>query len=132
MFLDNTSCNLASLNLIKFLRADGSFDVESFKKAVDTMITAQEIIVDNASYPTERITKNTKEYRTLGLGYSNLGTLLMNLGLAYDSDPGRAIAAAITSIMCGEAYFMSAKIAEVFGPFAGFPPNRDSMLRVIE
>jgi len=132
MFLDNTSCNLASLNLIKFLRADGSFDVESFKKAVDTMITAQEIIVDNASYPTERITKNTREYRTLGLGYSNLGTLLMNLGLAYDSDPGRAIAAAITSIMCGEAYFMSAKIAEVFGPFAGFPPNRDSMLRVIE
>jgi ribonucleoside-diphosphate reductase alpha chain len=132
MFLDNTSCNLASLNLIKFLQADGSFDVESFKKAVDTMITAQEIIVDNSSYPTEKITKNTRDYRTLGLGYANLGSLLMNLGLAYDSDSGRAVAAAITSIMCGEAYLMSAKIAEIFGPFAGFTKNREPMLKVIK
>lgn len=132
MFLDNTSCNLASLNLIKFLQADGSFNVESFKKAVDTMITAQEIIVGNSSYPTERITKNTIDYRALGLGYTNLGSLLMNLGLAYDSDSGRAVTAAITSIMCGEAYLMSAKIAEIFGPFAGFLQNQESMLKVIE
>lgn len=132
MFLDNTSCNLASLNLIKFLQADGSFNVESFKKAVDTMITAQEIIVGNSSYPTERITKNALDYRALGLGYANLGSLLMNMGLAYDSDDGRAIAAMITSIMCGEAYAMSAKIAGILGPFAGYAPNQEPMLRIIK
>lgn len=132
MHLDNSACNLASLNLIKFLQADGSFDVENFKKAVDTMATAQEIIVGNSSYPTERITQNALDFRALGLGYANLGSLLMNLGLAYDSDAGRAIAAAITSIMCGGAYSMSAKIAEIFGPFAGYSQNQEPMLGVIK
>jgi ribonucleoside-diphosphate reductase alpha chain len=132
MHLDNSACNLASLNLNKFLQADGSFNVESFKKAVNTMITAQEILVGNSSYPTERITKNAMDYRALGLGYANLGSLLMNMGLAYDSDDGRAIAAMITSIMCGEAYVMSAKIADILGPFAGYAPNQEPMLRIIK
>ncbi len=132
MHLDNSACNLASLNLNKFLQTDGSFNVESFKKAADTMITAQEIIVGNSSYPTERITKNAMDYRALGLGYANLGSLLMNMGLAYDSADGRAIAAMITSIMCGEAYAMSAKIAGILGPFAGYAPNQESMLGVIK
>ncbi len=132
MHLDNSACNLASLNLNKFLQADGSFNVEVFKKAVDTMITAQEILVGNSSYPTERITKNAVDYRALGLGYANLGSLLMNMGLAYDSDDGRAIAAMITSIMCGEAYAMSAKIADILGPFAGYVPNREPMLEIIK
>ncbi len=132
MHLDNSACNLASLNLLKFLLADGTFDVETFKNAVDTMITAQEILVSNSSYPTEKITKNALDYRELGLGYANLGSLLMNLGLAYDSDDGRAMAAAITSIMCGQAYKMSAGIAAELGPFAGYEANKDPMLKVIE
>jgi len=132
MHLDNSACNLSSINLIKFLLDGGTFDIESFKKAVDTMITAQEILVGNSSYPTEKITKNALDYRELGLGYANLGSLLMNLGLAYDSDEGRSIAAGITSILCGEAYNMSAKIAAVTGPFAGYMANKEPMLKVIE
>ena len=132
MHLDNSACNLASLNLNKFLQTDGSFNVEVFKKAVDTMITAQEILIGNSSYPTERITKNAMDYRALGLGYANLGSLLMNMSLAYDSDDGRAIAAMITSMMCGEAYAMSAKIAGILGPFAGYTPNREPMLGIIK
>ncbi len=132
MSLDNSACNLASLNLNKFLRTDGLFDVENFKKAADTMITAQEILVSNSSYPTERITQNALDFRALGLGYANLGSLLMNMGLAYDSDDGRAIAAMVTSIMCGEAYTMSAKISGILGPFAGYTQNREPMLGIIK
>jgi ribonucleoside-diphosphate reductase alpha chain len=132
MSIDNSACNLASLNLVKFLKQDGIFDVDSFKKAVDTLITAQEIIVGNSSYPTERITQNANDYRQLGLGYANLGSLLMNMGLAYDSDNGRALAAAITSVLSGEGYLMSAKIAAITGPFAGFVKNQEPMLKVIK
>lgn len=132
MFLDDTACNLASLNLMKYLREDGSFDVETFKHSVDIMITAQEIIVDNAGYPTEAIAHNSHRYRTLGLGYANLGALLMANGLPYDSDEGRACAGAITSILCGEAYVQSAKIAGKKEPFVAFKDNRDAMLRVID
>ncbi|MBI2063268.1 MAG: vitamin B12-dependent ribonucleotide reductase [Candidatus Yanofskybacteria bacterium] len=132
MHLDDSACNLASLNLVKFLNNDGSFDIVSFKKAVDTMILAQEIIVGNSSYPTPKITANALAFRELGLGYANLGSLLMNMGLPYDSDFGRDVAAAITSIMTGEAYCMSARIAEVTGPFAGYELNREDMLKVIE
>ncbi|MEX2053218.1 MAG: vitamin B12-dependent ribonucleotide reductase, partial [Candidatus Paceibacterota bacterium] len=131
MHIDNSACNLSSINLVKFLQADGSFEVDKFKKAVDTMITAQEIIVGNSSYPTEKITQNAKDYRQLGLGYANLGSLLMNMGLAYDSEEGRTIAAAVTSVLCGEAYLKSAEIASITGPFAGYEKNREPMLRVI-
>jgi ribonucleoside-diphosphate reductase alpha chain len=131
MFLDNSSCNLGSLNLMKFRRQDGEFDVERFKKAVNIVITAMEIIVGNASYPTEKIEKNSHEFRPLGLGYANLGALLMARGLPYDSDEGRAYAAAVTSIMAGEAYKQSALIAEQIGPFDGYAINREPMLRVI-
>jgi ribonucleoside-diphosphate reductase alpha chain len=131
MFLDDTACNLASLNLMKFRRADGSFDVASFKKAVQVTITAMEIEVDNASYPTPAITQNSYDYRPLGLGYANLGALLMSRGLPYDSEEGRAMAAAITSLMCGEAYRQSAIIASVVGPFKGFSANREPMLNVM-
>jgi len=132
MSIDNSACNLASLNLIKFRREDGRFDVDLFRKAVDTMILAMDIVVDNSSYPTEKITKNAHDYRQLGLGYANLGSLLMVQGLAYDSDKGRAIAGQITSLMCGEAYRMSALIADVKGPFGGYELNRMSMLGVID
>ena len=132
MHLDDSACNLASLNLLKFLFDDGIFDVKTFKNAVDTMIVAQEIIVGNSSFPTEKITKNALDYRELGLGYANLGSLLMNLGLAYDSDESRAMAAGITSILCGEAYNMSARIAAITGPFAGYEANKEAMLKVIE
>lgn len=132
MHLDDSACNLASLNLLKFFFADGTFDVETFKNAVDTMITAQEILVSNSSYPTEKITKNALDYRELGLGYANLGSLLMNLGLAYDSNEGRSIAANVTSILCGEAYKMSAKIAAIIAPFAGYEANKEAMLKIIE
>ena len=131
MFLDDSACNLASLNLMKFLTPDGKFDVEAFKHAVDMMITAQEILVDNASYPTERIAKNSHDFRPLGLGYANLGALLMANGLPYDSDGGRDFAAAITALMHGEAYLQSSRIAAELGPCAGFPdqsrlvPGRD-------
>ncbi|MDX9754447.1 MAG: vitamin B12-dependent ribonucleotide reductase [bacterium] len=132
MFLDDTACNLASLNLMKFLRENGEFDTDSFKHAIRILITAQEIIVDNASYPTARIGDNSHLYRTLGLGYANLGALLMANGLPYDSDEGRTYAACVTALLCGEAYAQSARLAAVQGTFERFEPNRDSMLRVIE
>jgi len=132
MFLDNTACNLASLNLMKFVDTDGHFQVDRFKSAVDIFITAQEIIVDNASYPTEDITRNSHIYRTLGLGYANLGCLLMSFGLPYDSDEGRGLAGAITAIMHLEAYSQSARLAALHGPFEDYPRNRESMLNVLE
>jgi ribonucleoside-diphosphate reductase alpha chain len=133
MFLDDTACNLASLNLMKFRRAeDTEFDIESFKKAVQITITAMEIEIDNASYPTPAITQNSYDYRPLGLGYANLGALLMSRGLAYDSDEGRTFAATITSLMCGEAYRQSALVAKETGPFKGYPENREPMLNVMQ
>ena len=131
MHLDNSACNLASLNLLKFLDERGEFDVRSFRHAVDVVITAQDIIVDNSSYPTAEIAKNASAYRELGLGYANLGAVLMALGLPYDSDQGRSYAAAVTALMTGQAYLQSARIAAAMGPFAGFAPNRDAMQRVI-
>ncbi len=131
VFLDDTACNLASINLMRFLNAEGEFDVEAYRHAADILITAQEIIVDNASYPTPAITRNSYDFRPLGLGYANLGALLMARGLAYDSDAGRAYAAAVTALLTGQAYLTSAKIAKVIGPFAGYTVNRDPMLRVI-
>ncbi|HLX12433.1 MAG TPA: vitamin B12-dependent ribonucleotide reductase, partial [Bacteroidota bacterium] len=132
MFLDDTACNLASLNLMKFRAPDGEFDVESFCNAVTITITAQEMEVDNASYPTPRITQNSFDYRPLGLGYANLGALLMARGLAYDDDEGRAYAGAITALMCGQAYKQSALISREMGPFKGFEKNREPMLRVMK
>jgi ribonucleoside-diphosphate reductase alpha chain len=132
MFLDDTACNLASLNLMKFRREDGEFDTEAFGAACRTVITAQEILVDNASYPTPAIDRNSHDYRPLGLGYANLGVLLMDRGLPYDSDAGRAYAAAITALMHGEAYAQSARIAAGTGPFAGYAKNAEPMLRVID
>jgi len=132
MFLDDTACNLASLNLMKFRREDGEFDTEAFQRAVHVTITAMEIEVDNASYPTPAITQNSYDYRPLGLGYANLGALLMARGFAYDSEEGRAYAAAITSLMCGEAYRQSALIAKEKGPFKGFAINREPMLNVMQ
>ena len=131
MFLDDTACNLASLNLMPFLGEDGSFDVASFKRAASLTILAQEILVDHTDYPTPAITKNSHLYRSLGLGYANLGALLMAQGLPYDSAEGRNLAAAITSLMCGEAYRTSAEIAEAMGPFPRFRVNRNSFLEVI-
>ena len=131
MFLDDTACNLSSLNLMKFRKSNGELDVENFRHGVQVMIAAQEIIVDNASYPTSMISKNSVLFRPLGLGYANLGALLMSLGIPYDSEAGRAYASAITALMCGEAYHTSALIAADTGPFAEFPLNRDPMLRVI-
>jgi len=132
MFLDDSACNLASINLMKFVKDDGEFDVPAFKAACRTLITAQEIIVPNSSYPTRAIEKNSHEYRPLGLGYANLGALLMSRGLPYDSDEGRAYAAAITAVMTGEAYAQSAKIARDHGgPFSGFEINREPFLRVM-
>ena len=132
MFLDDTACNLASINLMKFRTSEGGFDFESFKKTVRYFITAMDIIVDGASYPTEEIARRSHIFRTLGLGYANLGALLMSLGLPYDSDEGRAVAAAITAIMCGEAYKTSAELAGLMGSFQGFDENRESMLEVIK
>src|SRR5512138_2796873 len=131
MFLDDSACNLASLNLMHFRTFDGGFDVDAFKRAVDLTILAQEILVSNAKYPTQPIGKNSEDYRPLGLGYANLGALLMASGLPYDSDAGRAAAAVITALMTGEAYAMSARISERIGPFAGFEKNRDPFLGVI-
>ena len=131
MHLDNSACNLASLNLMKFLNDDGSFDVASFKHAVEIVFTAQEILVGESSYPTEKIGKNARAFRQLGLGYANLGALLMARGLPYDSDGGRAWAGAITAIMTGHAYRTSAKIAEAMGTFEGYAENADPMLRVM-
>ncbi len=132
MFLDDTACNLASLNLMRFRREDGEFDTEAFGAASRTMITAQEILVDNASYPTPAIDRNSHDFRPLGLGYANLGVLLMDRGLPYDSDAGRAYAAVITAVMHGEAYAQSARIAGAMGPFAGHAKNAEPMLRVID
>src|SRR5208283_4241919 len=120
VFINNTACNLASLNLMKFKREDGKFDIERFKAAVRVYITAQEILVDNASYPTKDIAENSHIFRTLGLGFANLGSLCMSYGLPYDSDEGRALAGAITSIMTGHAYEQSAEIAANIGAFAGY------------
>jgi ribonucleoside-diphosphate reductase alpha chain len=131
MHLDDSACNLASINLLRFLNDNGSFDVESFKRTVDVMITAQDILVDNSSYPTAEIANNAHSFRELGLGYANLGALLMSLGLPYDSDAGRAYAAAITALMSGESYLQSARISERMWPFAGYEVNRQPMLRVL-
>ena len=137
MFLDDSACNLASLNLRKFQRTPvgntaGEFDVEAFRRAVQTTITAMEIIVDNSAYPTERIADNSHKFRPLGLGYANLGALLMSRSLPYDSEPGRAYSAAITALMCGEAYKQSAKIsADATGPFAGYADNETPFLKVM-
>src|ERR1051325_5484651 len=145
VFLNNTACNLASLSLMKFKRQDGTFEVERFKAAVRLFITAQEILVDNASYPTKEIAENSHIFRTLGLGYANLGSLIMSYGLPYDSDEGRALAGALTAIMTGHAYEQSAEIAAVSGAFPGYEDARcagvskplkknniESMLGVIE
>ncbi|HEY5267734.1 MAG TPA: vitamin B12-dependent ribonucleotide reductase, partial [Candidatus Saccharimonadales bacterium] len=131
MHLDNSACNLSSINLLKYLKDDDTFDVEAFKHTVEIMFTSQEILVGYSSYPTENITKTAKAYRQLGLGYANLGALLMAQGLPYDSDEGRAQAGAITALMTGHAYATSAKIANRVGPFAGFNKDREGMLKVI-
>ena len=131
MFLDNSACNLASINLTKFLDETGRFDIDGYRQAIRVLIIAMDIIVDYASYPTQPIAKNSHNYRPLGLGYANLGTLLMQLGIPYDSDEGRTICAALTAILCGHAYATSAEIAASKGPFAGFQRNRQPMLRVM-
>ncbi len=132
MFLNDSACNLSSINLMKFVKEDGEFDVISYKAAIRTLITAQEIIVDNASYPTPAIEKNSHAYRPLGLGYANLGALLMSRGLPYDSDAGRDYSAALTALMTGEAYAQSARIArDCGGPFSGYEKNREPFLRVM-
>ena len=130
--LDDSACNLASINLLSFLDEDGTFDVAGFRRAVQVVFAAQEILVGHADYPTPAIADTTRAYRQIGLGYANLGALLMALGLPYDSDQGRAVAAAITALMTGEAYLTSTRLAERMGPFAGFHANREHMLRVLE
>ncbi len=131
MHVDDSACNLASLNLMRFLDEEGRFDIEAFRQAVATMIWAQEIIVGYSSYPTAKIERNAREMRQLGLGYANLGALLMALGVPYDSDEGRAFSAGITAVMTGHAYATSATIAERVGPFAAYHKNRGAMLRVM-
>jgi ribonucleoside-diphosphate reductase alpha chain len=131
MHLDDSACNLASINLLKFLNDDDSFDVDGFRHAVEVMFTGQEILVGRADYPTEGIADTSRRFRQLGLGYANLGALLMALGLPYDSDAGRAYAAAVTSLMTGHAYEVSARAASRMGPFAGFADNREHTLRVL-
>jgi ribonucleoside-diphosphate reductase alpha chain len=131
MHLDNSACNLASINLLKYLDNEGAFDVDGFKHTVEVMFTAQEILVGNADYPTERIAQTSREFRQLGLGYANLGALLMANGMPYDSDEGRAWASAITALMTGHAYATSARTAARMGPFAGYAVNKDPMLRVL-
>lgn len=131
VFLDNSACNLASLNLMKFVDEDCNLNIEAFQRAVRIMITAQEILVDNSSYPTQEIARVSHEYRTLGLGYANLGALLMARGLPYDSDGARSLAAAVTALMTGEAYRTSAEIASVMGSFEGYEANRIPMMRVM-
>ncbi len=132
MHLDNSACNLASINLLKYLRADNTFDIEAFKHTVELIFTAQEILVGYSEYPTESITKNARAYRELGIGYANLGALLMAQGLPYDSAEGRAQAAAITALMTGHAYATSAKIARKIGPFAGYTKDRSGMIKVLK
>jgi ribonucleoside-diphosphate reductase alpha chain len=131
MFLDDSACNLASLNLMHFRTIDGDFDTESFKHAVDTVLLAQEILVDSSKYPTQKIAENSYAYRPLGLGYANLGALLMASGLPYDSQEGRNFAAAITSLMHGQANLQSSRIAERMGPFAGYSRNAEPMMGVM-
>ncbi len=132
MFLNDSACNLASLNLMKFRREDGEFAVEAFRHAINVVLTAMEILVDNSSYPREAIGENSHTFRPLGLGFANLGALLMSRGLPYDSDGGRSYAAAITALMCGQAYLSSAHMAEHFHSFEGYKTNRDPMLQVIQ
>ncbi|MHB8593938.1 MAG: vitamin B12-dependent ribonucleotide reductase, partial [Acidimicrobiales bacterium] len=131
MHLDNSACNLASINLLAFLAEDDTFDVEGFKAAVEVVFTAQEILVGNADYPTDKIAENSRRYRELGIGYANLGALLMAQGIPYDSDEGRAWAAAITALMTGHSYATSARTASRMGPFAGFHADRDAMMNVL-
>ncbi len=131
MHLDNSACNLASINLLRYLDDDGGFDVDGFVHTVEVMFTAQEILVGNADYPTERIAETSRTFRQLGLGYANLGALLMAQGMSYDSDSGRAWAAAITALLTGHAYATSAKTAARMGPFAGYAHNREPMLDVL-
>jgi ribonucleoside-diphosphate reductase alpha chain len=132
MFLDDSACNLASLNLMKFVGPDGVFDVQAYRHAIDTVTIAQEIIVDNAAYPTEKIAKNSHDFRPLGLGYANLGALLMSMGIPYDSDQGRDWAAGLTAIMCGQAYLTSARIAaDATGPCPGYAVNEEPFLEVM-
>ncbi len=131
MHIDNSACNLASINLLKYLREDGRFDVEAFRHSVEVVFTAQEIIVGAADYPTEKIGENSRKFRQLGLGYANLGALLMASGLAYDSDAGRAWAAAITALMTGHAYAVSARTAGRMGPHEGYAENAAAMLNVL-
>lgn len=131
MHLDNSACNLASINLLKYLRSDNTFDIEEFKHTVEIIFTAQEILVGYSSYPVESIAKNARAYRELGIGYANLGAMLMAQGLPYDSDEGRAQAAAVTALMTGHSYATSAKIARIVGPFAGFHKDREGMLNVL-
>jgi ribonucleoside-diphosphate reductase alpha chain len=132
MHIDNSACNLASINLLHFLKEDSVFDIEAFKHTVQVVFTAQEILVGYSEYPTEKIAKNTRAFRQLGLGYANLGALLMAQGLPYDSDEGRAQAAAITALMTGYAYATSARLARQVGPFAGFHKDRETMLSVLK
>lgn len=132
MHLDNSACNLSSINLLKYLRDDGSFDVEAFKHTVEIMFTAQEILVGYSEYPTEKIAKTARAYRELGLGYANLGALLMAQGLPYDSAEGRAQAAAITALMTGHAYATSARLARRVGPFAGFRQDKEGTINVLK
>ncbi len=132
MHLNNSACNLASINLLKYLRDDGSFDIEAFKHTTEIMFTAQEILVGYSEYPTEKITKNARAYRELGIGYANLGALLMAQGLPYDSEEGRAQAAAITALMTGHSYATSARIARRVGPFAGYHKDKEGMLNVLK
>jgi ribonucleoside-diphosphate reductase alpha chain len=132
MHLDNSACNLASLNLLRFLGEDDTFDVEGFRAAVEVVFTAQEILVGNADYPTDPIAENSRRFRQLGIGYANLGAMLMALGLPYDSEEGRAWAAAVTALMTGHAYATSARTATRMGPFAGYAENAEHMLRVLD
>ncbi|MDQ5914099.1 MAG: ribonucleoside-diphosphate reductase alpha chain, partial [Patescibacteria group bacterium] len=132
MHLDDSACNLASINLLRFLNEDGSFDAEAYRQTIRVVFLAQEVLVGYSEYPTEKITKNAKAYRELGLGYANLGALLMGMGLPYDSDEGRALAATLTAIMTGEGYAQSAKIAKVVGTFAGYQADSEGMNRVLE
>jgi ribonucleoside-diphosphate reductase alpha chain len=132
MFLDDTACNLASINLMKFRKPDGNFDVERFAAACRVFFIAQEILVDHASYPTQRIARNSHLFRPLGLGYSNLGSMLMANGLAYDSDAGRGLCGALTAILHGTANRTSAELAAAVGPFEGFAANREPMLNVMQ
>src|SRR3982750_4246644 len=128
---DHSACNLASLNLMKFRRPDGTFDVEAFEHAVDIVFLAQEIVVGPSSYPTEEIGANARRFRQLGLGYANLGAFLMSNGMPYDSDDGRAVAAAITALMTGRGYRKSAEVAAAIGPYDEYEKNREPHNKVM-